>query len=272
MRERDQGLDSYLRWIPEQITSDEETERLSKAAPSGRRDAYMALAQSQLRFVVAIIFGRFHEVGSLTFLDLIQEGNLAMIKCLAKHKTPSNVKTLIYVWVKGEVSKAVQIQHRLVKLSSLAIKELYVLRRAERQLRDLGIDPTVEDLAVQSGLPEDRVKFLTDCAAPPVSLDADEIRDAIEANSLTDSQPSADEVLDLQELRERLLECLSSLNELDRVIIAARFGLTDDGIQGVESLAKRFRTTRREILEIQDRALRRLKHPERLSALRDFTA
>jgi len=272
MRERDQALDAYLRWIPQQVTSDEESERLSKAAASGARNAYMALAESQLRFVAAIVFVRFHEVGSLTFLDLIQEGNLAMIKCLARHKKPSNIKTLIFVWVKGEVSKAVQIQHRLVKLSSLAIKELYAIRRADCQLRDLGIDPTIEDLAIQSGLPEERVKFLTDCTAPPVSLDADEIRDAIEANSLLDSQPSPDETLDLQELRERLLEILSTLNELDRVIIAARFGLTDDGIQGVEALAKRFRTTRREILEIQDRALRRLKHPDRLSALRDFAA
>lgn len=251
---------------------DAEAETLLKKSRAGVALAFQELVLSYLGYVATIAYHYFQPRGTLDALDLIQEANIALIEALRRCE-PGAPKQRAYVkiMVRTRLCDVLRRESRGAHLSASALRQLSLLAKAERTWRARhGEDPSMEELAEASGISVEQIGKLFAAAQPTVPIDAEEIKEAILGNSFLDPAPRPDESVELAEIRHRLAEVLSTLNELERVVLVHRFGLGGEGIQDAAALARRFNTSANKINEIAARAIQHLRHPQTEGRLREF--
>jgi RNA polymerase primary sigma factor len=251
---------------------DAEAETLLKKSRAGVALAFQELVLSYLGYVATIAYHNFEPRGVLDKLDLIQEANIALIEALRRCDCGAPLqRAYIKIAVKNRLCDVLRRESRGAHLSTSALQQLSLLAKTERTWRARhGEDPSIEELAEASGISAEQIRKLFNAAQPPIPLDADEIKEAILDNSLIDPAPSPDKSVELDEIRDKLSEVLSTLNELERIVLVHRYGLGTEGIQNAAVLARRFKTSANKINEIEDRAIQHLRHPQRAGRLSEF--
>ncbi|HOJ81834.1 MAG TPA: RNA polymerase sigma factor RpoD [Acetomicrobium flavidum] len=265
----------YLREIGKipLLTPEEEIE-LAKRVEEGDEEAKKKLIEANLRLVVSIAkkyIGR-----GLSFLDLIQEGNLGLIRAVEKFDYRKGFKFSTYAtwWIRQAITRAIADQARTIRIPVHMVETINKLIRVSRQLvQQLGREPTTEEIAQALGLPPEKVEDIQRIAQEPVSLETPigEEEDSQLGDFLEDKEsPNPEEATAGQLLREQLEEMLDELTEREREVLRLRFGLEDGHAHTLEEVGKRFNVTRERIRQIEAKALRKLRHPSRSKRLRDY--
>ena len=265
----------YLREIGKipLLTPVEEIE-LAKRVEEGDGEAKKKLIEANLRLVVSIAkkyIGR-----GLSFLDLIQEGNLGLIRAVEKFDYRKGFKFSTYAtwWIRQAITRAIADQARTIRIPVHMVETINKLIRVSRQLvQQLGREPTTEEIAQALGLPPEKVEDIQRIAQEPVSLETPigEEEDSQLGDFLEDKEsPNPEEATAGQLLREQLEEMLDELTEREREVLRLRFGLEDGHAHTLEEVGKRFNVTRERIRQIEAKALRKLRHPSRSKRLRDY--
>lgn len=242
---------------------------VDKGAESKKR-----LAEANLRLVVSIA-KRYVGRGML-FLDLIQEGNLGLIKAVEKFDYKKGYKFSTYAtwWIRQAITRAIADQARTIRIPVHMVETINKLIRVSRQLvQRLGREPTAEEIAAGMEIPSDRVEEIQRIAQEPVSLETPigEEEDSQLGDFLEDKDlPSPEEAAASQILREQLDEMLDDLTDREREVLRLRFGLEDGHANTLEEVGRRFYVTRERIRQIEAKALRKLRHPSRRKKLKDF--
>jgi RNA polymerase primary sigma factor len=265
----------YLREIGKisLLTADEEVE-LAKGVEAGDTMAKAHLVGANLRLVVSIAkkyIGR-----GMLFLDLIQEGNLGLIRAVEKFDYQKGFKFSTYAtwWIRQAITRAIADQARTIRIPVHMVETINKLIRISRQLvQRLGREPTAEEIAAEMEISSDRVEEIQRIAQEPVSLETPigEEEDSQLGDFLEDKEmPNPEEVAASMILREQLEEMLADLSEREREVLRLRFGLEDGHAHTLEDVGKRFGVTRERIRQIEAKALRKLRHPSRSRRLKDF--
>ena len=265
----------YLREIGKipLLTPEEEIE-LAKRVEEGDEGAKKKLIEANLRLVVSIAkkyIGR-----GLSFLDLIQEGNLGLIRAVEKFDYRKGFKFSTYAtwWIRQAITRAIADQARTIRIPVHMVETINKLIRVSRQLvQQLGREPATEEIAQALGLPPEKVEDIQRIAQEPVSLETPigEEEDSQLGDFLEDKEsPNPEEATAGQLLREQLEEMLDELTEREREVLRLRFGLEDGHAHTLEEVGKRFNVTRERIRQIEAKALRKLRHPSRSKRLRDY--
>ena len=255
------------------LSAAEEIE-IAKRMADGDQDAKKQLAEANLRLVVSVA-KRYVGRGML-FLDLIQEGNLGLIKAVEKFDYRKGYKFSTYAtwWIRQAITRAIADQARTIRIPVHMVETINKLIRVSRQLlQELGREPTPEEISEEMGMPVDRVREILKISQEPVSLETPigEEEDSHLGDFIQDdeaSQPSEEASYTL--LREQLEEVLSTLTPREEQVLRMRFGLTDGKPHTLEEVGKEFDVTRERIRQIESKALRKLRHPSRSKKLRDF--
>ena len=260
--------------IAEGIEIDEETKRsLQKEIKAGER-AKQNLAEANLRLVVSIA-KRYVGRGML-FLDLIQEGNLGLIKAVEKFDYTKGYKFSTYAtwWIRQAITRAIADQARTIRIPVHMVETINKVIRVSRQLlQELGHDPSPEEISEEMGMPVDKVREILKIAQEPVSLETPigEEEDSHLGDFIPDedaSEPS--EAASFTLLKEQLVEVLSTLTPREEKVLKLRFGIEDGRTRTLEEVGKEFNVTRERIRQIEAKALRKLRHPSRSKKLKDF--
>jgi RNA polymerase primary sigma factor len=265
----------YLREIGKisLLTADEEVE-LAKGVEAGDADSKSHLVDANLRLVVSIAkkyIGR-----GMLFLDLIQEGNLGLIRAVEKFDYQKGFKFSTYAtwWIRQAITRAIADQARTIRIPVHMVETINKLIRVSRQLvQRLGREPTSDEIASEMGIGAERVEEIQRIAQEPVSLETPigEEEDNQLGDFLEDKEmPNPEEVAASLILREQLEELLADLGEREREVLRLRFGLEDGHAHTLEDVGKRFGVTRERIRQIEAKALRKLRHPSRSRRLKDF--
>lgn len=255
------------------LSSDEETE-LAKRMAEGDTKAKNRLSEANLRLVVSI--AKKYVGRGMQFLDLIQEGNLGLIKAVEKFDYHKGFKFSTYAtwWIRQAITRAIADQARTIRIPVHMVETINKLIRVSRQLlQELGREPTPEEIAAELDMPVERVREILKISQEPVSLETpigeeedSHLGDFIQDDNVPVPAEAAAQTL----LKEQLDEVLDTLTEREQKVLRLRFGMDDGRARTLEEVGKEFDVTRERIRQIEAKALRKLRHPSRSRKLRDY--
>lgn len=270
--------DSVRMWLREigrtSLLSLDEEVRLAKRIESGDSSAKSVLTQANLRLVVSI--AKRYTLRGMSFPDLIQEGNIGLIRAVEKYDYRKGYKFSTYAtwWIRQAITRAIADQGRTIRIPVHMVETINRLMKANQSLvQDLGREPTVDELAKELDIPIERVSEIIRVAPEPLSLempvgeeDESHLADFLQdLESLSPSEATAKAIL-----REKIEEALDLLTPRERDVLKMRFGLDDGYPHTLEEVGKHFQVTRERIRQIEAKALKKLRHPSRNSRLRDY--
>ncbi len=271
----DDPVRMYLKEIGKvPLLSPEEEIDLANRIKKNDSEAKKKLTEANLRLVVSIA-KRYVGRGML-FLDLIQEGNLGLIKAVEKFDYTKGFKFSTYAtwWIRQAITRAIADQARTIRIPVHMVETINKLIRVSRQLlQQLGRDPIPEEIAVEMGMSEDKVREIMKIAQEPVSLETPigEEEDSHLGDFIPDEDaPAPAESAAFTLLKEQLMEVLDTLTPREEKVLKLRFGLEDGRARTLEEVGKEFNVTRERIRQIEAKALRKLRHPSRSKKLKDF--